>query len=211
MLAHALESAAPGERVLVAAFGSGCEAILFERTHAPLASGPRLGVSGWLSRRKAEPNYMKYLVFNGLIEIERGMRAELDQKQPLTALWRQRRTVLGLVGGRCRKTGTVQFPKSDISVNPNDRSVGTQEDYPLADRPARILTHTADRLTYTPDPPAYYGMVEFEEGGRMNAEFCDVEPEDVEVGRPMRMMFRVKAVDESRGFRKYFWKAAPAH
>jgi hypothetical protein len=26
----------------------------------------------------------------------------------------------------------------------------------------------------------------------------------------MRMMFRVKDIDTQRGFRRYFWKAAPA-
>jgi uncharacterized OB-fold protein len=51
--------------------------------------------------------------------------------------------------------------------------------------------------------------VEFEEGGRMTVEFTDLEPEDIEVGAPMRMMFRIKAVDEMRGFSKYFWKAVP--
>jgi len=41
------------------------------------------------------------------------------------------------------------------------------------------------------------------------AEFADVSAEDVEVGREMQMMFRVKAVDEMRNFTKYFWKAVP--
>jgi len=32
----------------------------------------------------------------------------------------------------------------------------------------------------------------------------------VVVGMPMRMAFRVKEQDASRGFTRYFWKAAPA-
>jgi uncharacterized OB-fold protein len=103
----------------------------------------------------------------------------------------------------------VQFPKSDISVAQNARTIGTQEDYPFAERRARIITHTADSLTFSPDPPSYYGTVEFEEGGRIAMEFADVEAADVEVGAVMRPMFRIKAVDETRGFTKYFWKAVP--
>ena len=41
------------------------------------------------------------------------------------------------------------------------------------------------------------------------AEFTDVDVGKVEVGLPMRMMFRIKEHDTDRGFKKYFWKAAP--
>jgi hydroxymethylglutaryl-CoA synthase len=51
-------------------------------------------------------------------------------------------------------------------------------------------------------------MVEFEGGGRMFAEFADVDPGMIEVGRQVRMMFRIKDIDTRRGFTKYFWKAA---
>jgi hydroxymethylglutaryl-CoA synthase len=71
------------------------------------------------------------------------------------------------------------------------------------------LTYTADNLTYTPDPPNYYGMVEFEGGGRMSAEFTDADSGSIVVGARMRMMFRIKAVDDQTGFTKYFWKAVP--
>jgi hypothetical protein len=52
------------------------------------------------------------------------------------------------------------------------------------------MSYTADALTYSPDPPHYYGMVQFEGGGRMMADFTDIDDGKVEVGMPMRMMFR---------------------
>jgi len=36
-----------------------------------------------------------------------------------------------------------------------------------------------------------------------------VDGVDIEVGQPMRMVFRIKAIDEMRHFARYFWKAAP--
>lgn len=47
-------------------------------------------------------------------------------------------------------------------------------------------------------------------GGRLMAEFTDIDPDAIEVGQTMRMMFRIKGIDERGGFRRYFWKAAPA-
>src|SRR3546814_64413 len=143
------------------------------------------------------------------LNLELGKRAEFDQKPVLTALYRNRKAVLGLVGGRCTVTGTVQFPRSEISVNQNEPAIGTQEDYPFAHRRAKVLTYTADSLTYTPDPPNYYGMIEFDGGGRMMIEFTDADPASIYVGAPVRMMFRIKAHDERSGFVKYFWKAVP--
>jgi uncharacterized OB-fold protein len=52
-------------------------------------------------------------------------------------------------------------------------------------------------------------MVQFAEGGRMMVDFTDVDVGKVEVGMPMRMVFRIKEVDPQRGFTKYFWKASP--
>ncbi len=209
MLAHALETAKPGERIVVASFGQGCDILAFEVTDAMAHAPGGHGVTRWLDRRHAESNYLKFLSFNGLLDMDKGMRAETDFKQSLSALYRNRKAVLGLVGSRSTVTGAVQFPRSEISVDTADASVGSQEEYPLAQKTARILSHTADYLCYSPDPPAYYGMIEFEGGGRMFAEFADVDPELMAVGQPVRMMFRIKDIDTRRGFTKYFWKATP--
>ena len=50
----------------------------------------------------------------------------------------------------------------------------SQIDESFAERPATVMSYTADLLTYCPDPPAYYGMIEFEGGGRMMSDFTDV-------------------------------------
>jgi hydroxymethylglutaryl-CoA synthase len=209
MLVAALEAAKPGEKVLLLGFGQGADLILLETTDAIARLAPRMGVARSLANGEKDENYMRWLAHRGLVDLDKGMRAEQDQKQPSTSLWRHRKAAMGLVGGRCTKTGTVQFPKSDISVNPNSWTAHTQEDYPLAEIPARVLSVTADSLSYYPNPPLYYGMIDFEGGGRMTIEFADVSGE-IEVGAEMRMVFRIKAVDEVRGMVKYFWKAAPA-
>jgi len=209
MLAHALEDAKPGEKILVASFGQGCDAIIFEATAALKDFAKRNGVSGSLANRKEETNYLKFLAFNGLVDLEKGMRAEKDNKTALTATYRKRDMLYSLVGGKCSKCGTAQFPRSRICVGPNCGEVDSQEPYSFADKPAKILSWSADFLTYSMDPPQHYGMVTFAEGGRFLADFTDVEPGTIDSGMDVRMVFRIKDFDAKRGFRRYFWKAVP--
>tara|TARA_B100000315_G_scaffold137250_1_gene126422 strand:- start:342 stop:1844 length:1503 start_codon:yes stop_codon:yes gene_type:complete len=209
MLVDALQDAKAGDKILVVGFGQGCDALLFEATDGLAKLAPRRGVKGSLKRRREETNYSKYLSFNNLIEMERGLRAEADKQTPLTALYRNRDKVLGLIGGRCNVCGTVQFPKTKICVNPNCHAMHSQDDQPFADMPGKVLTWSADHLTYTMDPPTHHGMVQFEEGGRFHADFTDVDEGQVDVAMAMEMVFRIKEIDADRGFRKYFWKAAP--
>ena len=208
MLVHALQEAKPGDRILVASFGQGSDAMLFEVTDAIAQLPARRGVKGSLARRKEEANYAKFLAFNDHVVLERGMRSETDKATPLSTLYRNRDMVTGLIGGKCRSCGTLQFPRGRYCVNPKCNALDSQDARPFSDVPASVMSYTADALTYSPDPPHYYGMVQFEGGGRMMADFTDIDA--VEVGMPMRMMFRIKEYDPARGFVRYFWKAAPA-
>ena len=72
LLDVALRRAAPGELVLLVAFGSGCDALLLRRTEAPCpGTVPSAG--------RPETSYMKYLSFTGQIALEWGMRAEMER------------------------------------------------------------------------------------------------------------------------------------
>jgi len=210
MLAAALEVAKPGERILVAAFGEGCDALLFEVTPAIAGTVQRRGVKGALAARREDGNYMRYLSFNKLIDLERGMRAEPDKPTQMTVLYRNRDMIQGLVGGKCRRCGTVQYPRQRYCVNPECNALDSQDDYAFAERHGKILSYTADALTYSPDPPTYFGMVQFDGGGRMLMDFSEIEAGKIDVGLPVRMVYRIKDADAMRGFVRYFWKATPA-
>jgi hydroxymethylglutaryl-CoA synthase len=204
LLASVLERAKAGERVLVIGFGQGVDALLLEVTGT---GAPKVAPA--LTRRRSETNYTRYLTLSGLLPADRGIRAEGDRQTPLTALYRHHELVHGMKGGRCTVCGTLQIPRTAICVNPNCRAMGSQEPHRFAGEPAEIVTFTADRLCYTPDPPAIYGMVQFKAGGRLFIDFADAEPDKLNVGHPMRMVFRVKERDPERHFVRYFWKAQP--
>ncbi|MDB5871662.1 MAG: hypothetical protein JWQ07_1104 [Ramlibacter sp.] len=202
MLDTAVRIAAPGALILVAAFGSGCDVLLLRRTDVPCA-GPLVD-SG-----KPEPSYMKYLSFTGQIELQWGMRAEMDNKTALTAAWRDHKRAARFEGGRCRQCGTVQFPRAHVCVNPDCNAQESQDAMSLAQTPAKVMSHTSDFLAYTPHPPFQFGHVDFEGGGRVLMEFADADADELAVGLPLRMVYRIKDFDRQRGFRRYFWKATP--
>jgi len=114
LLAHTLERAAPGERILVIGFGQGCDALLFRATDAIAGAPKKRGVSGWLERRAPDSNYARFQTFNALVERDYGKRAEGDKLTPMSALFRNRKMVNSFLGGRCSKCG-CSFPNQSIA------------------------------------------------------------------------------------------------
>ncbi len=212
MLVGALEVAKPGALIMVLGFGQGCDVLLFRATEALAKLPAGTGLKACLANRLEEENYFKFLTFKGLITMEHGLRAETDKNTSLSTAYRNRGLTTGFVGGKCSKCGTEQIPAAPICVNPQCGGVGTQVPHPFADVGATLNSYTSDRLTYSLNPPAWYGMIQFAQGGRIMIDFADVVPEQgLEVGMPMRMVFRVKDYDHKRGFRRYYWKAAPVY
>jgi 3-hydroxy-3-methylglutaryl CoA synthase/NAD(P)-dependent dehydrogenase (short-subunit alcohol dehydrogenase family)/putative sterol carrier protein len=209
MLVRALEDAEPGERIVVASFGQGCDALCFEVTDRVRSLVPRKGIQGSLEEKETTDNYLRFLKFRDLVETETGIRAEAPDQTAMTTLWRRRKAILGLVGGKCTVCGTPQYPKAEVCVNPDCGALHSQDEYEFADVPATVKSFTGDMLAVSVDPPAIYGMIQFEGGGRFMADFTDCKMGDLGVGMPVRMAFRRHYVDRARGFTGYFWKAVP--
>ena len=206
---QALEQAEPGDKILMAGFGQGCDALAFQVTDAIKDLAPRRGIAGCLADKRELGSYAKFSKFRENIDLDTGIRAEVGGQTAMTTLYRNRKMITGLVGGKCTECGTAQYPMMDICVNPECASFQSMEDYEFADRVGRVVMFTGDLLAVSVDPPAIYGLVQFDGGGRMLADFTDCTLDDVSVGCEVRMSFRRRFVDEQRGYTGYYWKAVP--
>ncbi|EPB9494557.1 TPA: OB-fold domain-containing protein [Pseudomonas aeruginosa] len=205
LLVEALESTQPGDIILIAAFGQGCEVLAFQRESG--GRPPRQGLKASIDNGILQSTYLKMLSFEGEIELDWGPRAETDNKAALTQQYRSTEQILGFVGGRCRACGTVQFPS--LATCLHCTASDSQEPHPIADSPARLATYSADWLQYHPAPPLYIGLVQFDNGARVLMEIVDVGTAGLEVGTRLDMVFRIKTRDTRRHYDRYFWKASP--
>jgi uncharacterized OB-fold protein len=63
-------------------------------------------------------------------------------------------------------------------------------------------------MAFNRNPPLIYGNISFEGGGNMFIEMTGFTPGDIAIGDKVEMDFRIKDIDDKRGFQRYFWKAA---
>lgn len=209
MLVAALEEAKPGDKILIASFGNGSDAMFFQVTENIKNVAGRRGVRKNLEMKKELASYEKYLAFRNLAPMELGGRGEISFRTPMSTLFRERETVLALCGSRCKQCGTPQYPRQRICVNPDCGAVDQMEGYRFSDKKGVIFTYTGDNLAGSIDPPAIYGFVDFDGGGRFWFDITDCDLDSVKVGIPVEMTFRRRYVDEGGGVYGYSWKAMP--
>ena len=208
MLANVLDQASPGDIIVVAGFGQGTDVIVLRATDAVTSARPALNLGEIIASGVGVQSYAQMATFYSEIAPELGMRSERDTKTALTEQYRSSDQVYGFVAGKCSSCGQVQYPQLAYCVNCRAPASGLQP-LCLAEEAAKVLTYTADSLTFHPSPPMYIGFAQFDVGARLLMEFVDVDPAKFGVGTRLRMRFRIKERDETRGYYRYFWKAAP--
>jgi len=210
LLVAALEDANPKDNIVVASWGNGSDALLFQATEKITdIKDRRKAIKKHLASKKMLPNYEKYATFRNVITVEKGIRGETVPWEQISLAWRNRRSLLALVGSRCKKCGTPQFPYQRVCVNPGCKAIDEMEPYSFSDKKGHLFTYTEDSLAFSLNPPAIYGMVDFQGGGRNLFDLTDSELGQIKVGMPVEMSFRRKFIDEKRGIYAYFWKAIP--
>lgn len=209
MLAGVLAQLKPGDKLLVVSFGSGCDALYFEVTGNIKNQKGNRGLSGSLANKADLDPYEKYLVWRDILPADLGMRSEEDLWTRWSVIWRHRKEVLGLWGSQCKKCSTPQFPAQRICVNPDCGAIDQMEKYRFSDKRGLILSYTGDMLAASFNPPAIYGAVAFDGGGKYYFDFTDCTLEELATGMSVTVSFRRKYFDKRRGISGYFWKAVP--
>jgi hydroxymethylglutaryl-CoA synthase len=205
LLIAAIEDAKPGDRLLLAGYGDGCDVFSLQVTSekAPVPSGR--GIKAHLTAKKLLPNYEEYLKWRGLHQPDPGVRRPPMPTPSATALFRERERNLRFSAAKCRACGTVQYPPQRVCTK-----CGKRDDYDrvrLAERPAKLFTYALDYIAGAVDVPLVVCIVNFDGGGRALMTMTDRVIEEIEVDMPLEMSFR--KLYEAEGIHNYFWKCTP--
>jgi 3-hydroxy-3-methylglutaryl CoA synthase len=202
LLAAALEDLRPGERVVVAGYGDGAEALAFQASSRIEKLDPRRGVSWHLARRRPARSYERYLAARGLRPRE--WEPARDAGLSATVHHRERDEDLALCGQRCRSCGAVQFPIQRVCETCFAKD--GFERVRLSDRTGKVVTYTLDFFFPTPDPPTVVTITEVE-GARIHLQLVNCAPDEVKLEMPVEFVFR--RIHETGGRPNYYWKATP--
>jgi hydroxymethylglutaryl-CoA synthase len=207
ILISGLEEAQPGERILFAGYGDGCDAFALRVTKE--IAGIRM--QSPLKKRlahKSRIDYGKYLYWKNLVPIETSSLPQRPEPS-VTARWRERRSISALYGFRCRKCGTPQIhPLGQTArICVDCQSKDDFDAYKFSDKTGKLFSYSIDQLQPSKNPPGVNGVVDFDGGGRLICELTDCEPDKIHVGMPVEMTFR--KMYQGQGIINYFWKAKP--
>ena len=203
MLVAALEEAKPGDRILWANYGDGADAFVLQVTDQIEKVRGRRGIKRHLESKMQILNYEKYVRFRNLMQGEADRRPQYISSLPM--IWRDRKQVLPLHGGRCRNCGNIQFPIQRICAYCQAKD--NYEEVRLADKTATVFTFSMDERAVEVDPPRVWTISDFDDGGRIYCTMTDRDIEKIDIGMQVEMTFR--KIHEGAGLNNYFWKCRP--
>jgi 3-hydroxy-3-methylglutaryl CoA synthase len=206
MLVAALEEAKPGDRLLFANYGDGCDAFILKVTEEIEKVRDRRGVKGHVSSKRALPSYEKYLQLRKVLNIEGQRRESANAFPPVS--WREREQLTSLHGSKCTSCGRTFHPMQRVCIycGAKDQFEGVR----LSDRDGILFTFCKDMLALGGDPPTIVCKVHLADSGGDIGVYCqmtDRDPDSIVPDIPVEMTFR--KMHDSGGMHTYYWKCRP--
>jgi hydroxymethylglutaryl-CoA synthase len=210
LLVAALEAANPGDRILLASYGNGADAISL-KVHRDIKKirGQGLGLKGHLSSKRLITDYLKYLKWRGIVPIDRA--AGPVASYSAVAAKREYDRNISLHGSRCMACGYVQYPPQRVCTKCHEKD--QMEPYSFVGKKGRIFTYNLDYITPRAEVPVTTTEIDFEGGGRIQSYMTEVDPESISIGMPVEMTFRRytlwEEIAQREGTYIYFWESKP--
>ena len=205
-LVQALEESKPGDRILLSAYGNGCDVFSIKVVQSVQTNGNRKSLAQYLASKKMLSNYNKYLRWRELVTVQPPPRPAIEYRHiGPQAQWKENDKELRLCGTKCLNCGTPQYPPQRVCV-----ACGAKdkfEYYPFADKIGKLTSFSHDHVVATIDPPATVAIVDFEGGGRIRLDMTDRDPAECKVGMPVKQTFR--KLFYVNGIYNYWWKCTP--
>ena len=203
-LAGALETANPGDYILMAAYGNGADAFIFQVTPDVRKIQKKNIVQNTLNQKRMLESYTRYLSFRGLVDTLPGEPFRTFPSNAAT--WREQKGILRLYGSRCKQCGQGIFPINRICI-----SCGSKDEYEevrLSDRIAKVFTYSIDNLAGRADDPVVVQTVaDDSEGIRYYLLMTDFNKNEIKIG--MEVEFTFRRIYEGSNFINYYWKCRP--
>jgi uncharacterized OB-fold protein len=203
LLADTLEAATPGQVIALVVLADGVDVLLFRTTDAIASYTPARTVAAQIDDATDLP-YGKFLSWRGVVNVEPPRRPEPDRISASVA-GRSEEWKYAFVGSRDRESGELHLPPARISRVGD--AVDDMTPAPMADVQGTIALITIDRIAYSPSPPIAFAVVDWDGGGRLPVELCDVDVSTLQMGDRVEMTFRKLFTSDE--IHNYFWKARP--
>ena len=204
LLARALDTASPGDRIAVVVGADGADAAIFEVTGRIADTRPAHSVDAWIESKRNDLAYNSWLKWRGVLPFEPPRRPD-PERPAAPPMRRSEGWKYAFIGSRCTACDTANLPPQRVCVACG--AVDQMKEEPFADATCRVATYTLDHLAYSLQPPVVAAVVDCDEGGRFQCELTDVDPQKVEIGDELEMSFR--RLFTAQGVHNYFWKARP--
>ena len=206
LLAKALETAAPGDVILLAAYGNGADAFLFKVTEN-IKNIQKAGtgtVTKYMNRRAEFTDYARFLSFGGHLMPVQGEPYKIPAAPVIS--WRDQDVYLKLEASKCNKCGTIAFPPTRVCYTCRAKDDNTRES--CIDHTATLFSFSCDRLAgRSDDPLIIQALANDESGARFYLNMTDFQEAELKIG--MKLEYAFRKMHDLANFPNYYWKYRP--
>ena len=172
-LASRLDDAAPGDLIIVGAYGEGADALLLRATDALPRRRAERSWKHWLDSKLPLPSYEKYLKFRRVVDVDEPGEAINNVLE-----FKELKQDVRLYGSRCEACGTGAVSRWRACASSAWRAIDCRTT--SSRKQGTVFTFTVDHLIANLEHPLPMAVVDLDGGGRLYLQVTDFAEQEVD-------------------------------